>query len=131
MEWWLWRALQSFLRRPLYARFPPEGEVPAPLVATPVELTRIPVGRPSPVCPPEADVNRVPQEAVGPGPVGDLGDKLWLDPVHTRKNQRRTEPPLRSGGTLRGDVLLVGAPGGVQIGKNLEKALLGPQWLGE
>jgi hypothetical protein len=60
----------------------------------------------------EADVNRVPQEAVGPGGVGDLDDKLRLDPVHTRKNQRRTEPPLRSGGTLRGDVLLVRAPGG-------------------
>jgi hypothetical protein len=71
----------------------PKAKFPAALVATPVDLTRIPVGRPSPVCP--RGGRRKPwAAAVGPGQVGDLGDKLRHDPVHTRKNQRRTEPPL-------------------------------------
>jgi hypothetical protein len=33
---------------------------------------------------PEANVNRVPQEVVGrPGQIGDLDDKLGLDPVYS------------------------------------------------
>ena len=41
---------------------------------------------------PEAGVNRVPQEAIGrPGQIGDLGDNLRLDPVHSRKDERRSE----------------------------------------
>ena len=42
---------------------PPEGEVPAPLVATPVDLMRIPVDVRRRFVLAEADVNRVPQEA--------------------------------------------------------------------
>jgi hypothetical protein len=44
---------------------------------------------------PQSHVNRVPQEVVGrPGQVRDLGDKLRLDPVHPRKDERRSEAGL-------------------------------------
>jgi hypothetical protein len=49
---------------------------------------------------PEADIDRVSQEVVGPpGQVGDLGDQLRLDPVHSREDQRRSE--ARGGEALR------------------------------
>jgi hypothetical protein len=41
---------------------------------------------------PQPGVNRMPQEVVGgPGQIGDLGDKLRLDPMDTRKDERRSE----------------------------------------
>ena len=43
----------------------------------------------------QPDVNRVPQEVVGrPSQIGDLRDKLRLDPVHAGKNERRSEARL-------------------------------------
>jgi hypothetical protein len=57
-------------------------------------------------------LNRMPQEIVGrPGEIGDLRDKLWLNPVDARKNERRAERVLRGGGTLRGDDLRLSALG--------------------
>jgi hypothetical protein len=42
---------------------------------------------------PEADVKRVAQEVVGrPRQIGDLGDQLWLDPMHAK-----TERAYRQG----------------------------------
>jgi hypothetical protein len=41
---------------------------------------------------PQPDIDRVPQELVGrPGQVGDLRNKLRLDPMNARKNDRRAE----------------------------------------
>jgi hypothetical protein len=41
---------------------------------------------------PEPDVNRMAQEAVGrPGQKSDLGNKVRLDPMYSRKNKRRSE----------------------------------------
>ena len=43
----------------------------------------------------QPDIDRVAQEVVGrPGQIGDLDDKLRLDPVHARKNERRAEARL-------------------------------------
>jgi hypothetical protein len=43
----------------------------------------------------KADVNRVPQEVVSrPSQIGDLRDKLRLDPMHAGKNERRAEAGL-------------------------------------
>ena len=40
----------------------------------------------------QPDVDRVTQKVVRrPGQIGDLGDKLWLDPMDARKNERRSE----------------------------------------
>ena len=56
---------------------------------------------------PQPDVNRVAKEIVGrPGQIGDLGDKLRLDPVDAGENERRSEARLSrrqdvSGGFVR------------------------------
>ena len=43
----------------------------------------------------QADVDRVAQKVVSrPGQIGDLCDKLRLDPMHARKNERRSEAGL-------------------------------------
>ena len=40
----------------------------------------------------KSDVNRVSQQVVGrPGQIGDLGDKLRLDPMHAREHKRRAK----------------------------------------
>jgi hypothetical protein len=49
------------------------------------------------------DVNRVSQEVVGrPGQIGDLGDKLQLDPMNTDMTSGEPKRVLRGGSTLRG-----------------------------
>ena len=44
---------------------------------------------------PQPDIDRVAKQTVPrPGKIGDLGDKLRLDPVHPRQHERRSEPRL-------------------------------------
>ena len=46
----------------------------------------------------EVEVNRLPQEPVfGPSQISDLGNELRLDPMHSRKNERRSEAGLAGG----------------------------------
>jgi hypothetical protein len=72
----------------------------------PSERARFHAGRPSRRVLAEADVNRVTQETVGrPGQIGDLRDKLRLDPVDAGKNERRSEVRAATRRTFRGDVL--------------------------
>ena len=60
----------------------------------------------------EADVNRVPQQVVSrPGQVGDLGDKLRLDPMHPRKNERRPKRVCETAG--RSEAMSCGLAGPV------------------
>ena len=56
----------------------------SPLTLAPDLLGRLVLAQP--------DVNRMPEEVVsGPGQIGDLGDKLRLDPMDTQKDERRSE----------------------------------------
>jgi hypothetical protein len=54
----------------------------------------------------EPDINRVSQEIVGrPGQMGDLGDKLRLDPMDAKRTSGDPKRVERGGGTLKGELL--------------------------
>jgi hypothetical protein len=58
---------------------------------------------------PQPDRDRVTKQPVSrPGEIVNFGDKLRLDPMHTRKNDRRSQPSLARRRTTNGDVLRIG-----------------------
>ena len=70
------------------------------------ERARISAGHLSPACPPAARHTCVAQETVGrPGQIGDLREKLRLDPVRPGKNERRSEARAARRRQLRGEVV--------------------------
>ena len=53
----------------------------------------------------EPDINRLPQEPIpGPRQIGDLGDQLRLNPMHSGRTSGDPKRVLRGGGALSGDV---------------------------
>jgi hypothetical protein len=71
---------------------------------------------------PQPDINGVSQEVVRrPGQIGDLRDKLWLDPMHARQDERRSEPGCArrsdTQGRCRAGKRIEAAP---EIGKDLD-----------
>jgi hypothetical protein len=79
-------------------RSPPKGEVPGSPIGTVSNSRGFPPNVRRAFVLAKPNIDRVPQEAIGrPGQIGDLGDKLRLDPVHPRKNERRAEARAAGG----------------------------------